>query len=77
MSSPQLPVFVEEYLGLEYFCEVWLVDKTKVWNGRVLICKVVKHKNMSENSTFKRKDKLQVQMEGLNKNNVSKKERYC
>ena len=46
MSCPQLLVFVDKYLGLEYFCEVWFIDKIEVRDGRVFIYKVVKHKNI-------------------------------
>ena len=53
------------------------LTRPKFGMAEYLSAKSSNTKILSENSTFKRKDKLQVQMEGLNKNNVSKKETYC
>ena len=62
MSHPQLPIFVNTNLGLEYFGQVWLVDKAEVWNSKVLVCKFVfffKKKKKKK----KKKPKLQVWIE--------------
>ena len=50
MSRPQLPVFVNKNLDLEYFGQVWLVDKAEVRNSKVLVCKFI----------FKKKKKKKI-----------------
>jgi len=68
-----LPVFVYKNLGLEYFGQVWLIDKAEVWNSRILVCKFIKKiKVLLENSTNECKSKLQVPIEMLSKKSVSK-----
>ena len=50
MGYSQLSVFVDIDLGLKYFCQIWLVDKAKIRDGRVLICKFTKNQNIVKNA---------------------------
>ena len=56
MSSPQLLVFVDEYLGLEFFVRSGSLTRPKFGMAEYLSAKSSNTKILSENSTFKRKD---------------------
>ena len=55
MSSPQLLVFVDEYLGLEFFVRFGSLTRPKFEMAEYLFAKSSNTKVLSENHTCQRK----------------------
>lgn len=84
MGCSELFVFMDQDLGLEYVGQVLSMlvmsgslTRLKFGIAEYLSVGLLKAKMLLENSTYKRKSKLQVQIERLSKENVSKKKGYC
>lgn len=46
-------VVVDKDLSLEYFVQIWLVNKIYVRDSKVLICKTIKRKKKKKNTIKK------------------------
>ena len=84
MGCSELFVFMDQDLGLEYVGQVLSMlvrsgslTRLKFGIAEYLSAGLLEAKMLLENSTYKRKSKLQVQIERLSKENVSKKKGYC